>query len=153
MTGRFDNDDSLNFLIPTNYFVPISEYSWESGGGVDYSLDNYLSFYMPASDLINDLKLSRSQEDFSMWVNKEGKEIFYDPSLAEQGPSSALIDKNTLLAWLEEHDLEILWLVGGEKQLAMLSNLYGCLIYNGLYRIEGGELKGSCWFERWQRPL
>jgi len=57
--------------------------------------------------------------------------------------------------WLDKNGLEVLWLIGGEKQLFSsgigASKFYGRLVYSGLFRILDDELDGSLWFEK-QKP-
>ena len=67
MSG-WHNPDSNFDLIPTEYFVPISEYKWESGDG-DYSLDSSLSFYLPAKELVESLCLRMNNN--GLWIMEE----------------------------------------------------------------------------------
>ncbi len=86
---------------------------------------------MPAAELIDDFQLTRSKGNFGLWHNDQGESIFLDPSVAEEGPSFALIKKSAFLSWLDENDLEVLWLIGGEKQLFhSFSTFHGRLVYN-----------------------
>jgi hypothetical protein len=104
---------------------------------------------MPAADLIKDLKLSRSKNNFGKWLNNQGEEIFTDPSIVEQGPSFALIKKEAFITWLAANDLEILWLIGGEKQLfGAHSTFYGRLEYNVLCHFDGSDISSDMWFQR-----
>ena len=134
-------------LIPTEYFVPISEYNWESGDG-DYSLDSSLSFYLPAKELVESLCLRMNNNDFGSW-KKDNEVIFCDPSIKQYGPSYALMDSQRLDEWLDKNGLDILWLIGGEKQLfSHMAKFYGRLVYSGLFRSVKGLPPGSLWFER-----
>ncbi|GJL64670.1 MAG: hypothetical protein NPIRA04_33240 [Nitrospirales bacterium] len=148
MTNWVEKDDGWNSPIPTRYLVPVSQYEWESGS-VDHSLDSSLSFYMPAGELISDMKLSRMKGSFGAWHNEKGEVIFLDPSVAEKGPSFALINKVLFKEWLDKKDLEILWLIGGEKQLfASHSTFYGRLVYNVLCRNAKSGINANLWYER-----
>lgn len=153
MSGWHDPDSSFRDLIPTKHFVPVSEYEWESGSN-DFSLDNSLSFYLPAKELVESLALKRVGGDFGSWVN-DGKLVFLDPSIKQYGSSYALMDTDTLNVWLDKKGLEILWLIGGEKQLfssdIVVSKFYGRLVFNGLFRVVGDMPAGSMWFEK-QEP-
>jgi hypothetical protein len=65
------------------------------------------------------------------------------------------MDSQSLNGWLDENGLEIIWLIGGEKQLFAYSargKFYGRLIYSGLFRFIEGKPNGSLRFER-QEPL
>lgn len=69
----------------------------------------------------------------------------------EKGSPSALIQTNILFNWLEENDLQLIWLVGGEKQLftSMASNFFGRLIFSGIFTLtENGIEENDLWFNR-----
>lgn len=150
MSGWRDPEGSFGDLVPTKHFVPISKYEWESGS-TDHSLDHSLSFYLPAKELVESLDLRRTDNDFGAWEN-DGGVIFCDPSIKKYGPSYALMDSQKLGEWLDENGLDILWLIGGEKQLFSpgfgAGNFYGRLIYSGLFRLVNGVPTGSLWFEK-----
>ncbi|MEE9423792.1 MAG: AVAST type 2 anti-phage system protein Avs2 [Methylococcales bacterium] len=153
MSGWHDIDCSCRDEIPTRHFVPVSEYEWETGS-VDFSLDHSLSFYLPAKELVEGLDLKRTLGDCGSWENNR-QTIFRDPSIKQYGPSYALMDSQSLNGWLDEDGLEILWLIGGEKQLFAHSargKFYGRLIYSGLFRLVEGIPNGSSWFERQEPP-
>ena len=147
MTGWVDNTkDPWERDIKGKYLVPVSQYEWERGS-TDYSLDSSLSLYMPAREMIEGMGLRRSMQNFGVWCDSKGEIIFQDPSI-EEGPSFALVRKDAFLTWLDENDLEILWLIGGEKQLFRHTrDFYGRLVYNTLCRFEDGEAKSEVWFE------
>lgn len=149
MSGWNDTtDDSWDRTINGKYLVPISNYEWESGSN-DYSLDSSLSFYMPAGEIIHDMNLNRSKENFGAWCDDHGQVIFLDPSIEEEGPSFALVRKKEFLNWLEKNDLEIIWLIGGEKQLFKPhSTFYGRLVYNVLCCLDNEEVVSDIWFEK-----
>ena len=149
MSG-WQDPDGVDELISTKYFVPVSEYNWESKNE-DYSLDISLSFYLPAQELVEGLGLRRSAHDPGSWENDDGV-VFRDPSIEQYGPSYALMDSQTLDDWLSQNELEILWLIGGEK-LLYSSNTgsresYERLIYNGLFRLVKGKPTGTMRFQK-----
>lgn len=78
----------------------------------------------------------------------KGSPVFIDPSAKEAGPSYALIRSEILEVWLDKNDLQLIWLIGGEKQLftCMASKFYGRLVYSGIYTITNAELGGEMWF-------
>lgn len=147
VSGWREPDSWSRNSIPVEYFVPISQYEWEQGS-TDHSLNESISFYLPAKELIDELKLVHSQDDFGAWINKSNEVIFLDPSVKEKGASFALIRTDHLQKWLDQNDLEILWLIGGEKQLfsSGADNYYGRLTFNGLYRKEESKVSGDMWF-------
>ena len=127
------------------YFSPVAEYAWEAGDAdKDYSLNNSLSFYLPAKELVRSLSLRRTAGDNGSWENNDGV-IFRDPSLMEKGPGYALIRNQQLDEWLNSEDLAILWLIGGEKQLFSHDSdrFYGRLTFSALYRLVDGVPEGG----------
>ena len=147
MSGWHKPDNDFKKLIPTEYFAPVSQYEWESGNQ-DHSVDRSLSFYLPAKELVESLDLRRT-DDFGSWRDNE-RVIFCDPSIKEYGPSYALVDSRKLNKWLEENELDIIWLIGGEKGL-FSSDAYkshGFLIYSGLFKLVDNTPTGSLWFKR-----
>ena len=53
----------------------------------------------------------------------------------------------------KENDMEIIWLIGGEKQIfsSGADKFYGRLNYSDLFRFENGRPTGKVWFEK-ERP-
>ena len=137
-------------LIPYKYLVPVSEYMWERGG-VDQSIESNLSFYLPAKELIDDLSMERAPDNFGSWHSGE-QQVFVDPSLYEYGPSYALMRENVLREWMGNNGLKIMWLIGGEKQLyssdTVSSDLFGWLVFNGVYWVENNRPVGSLHFKK-----
>ena len=73
--------------------------------------------------------------------------VFKDPSVYEKGPS--LIEKDALLQYLEEKNLQIIWLVAGEKQVFSDFNLlFGSCTIAGLYEWSNNDVAGSIWSKR-----
>ena len=137
-------------LIPYKYLVPVSEYMWERGG-VDQSIESNLSFYLPAKELIDDLGMERAPDNFGSWHSGE-QQVFVDPSLYEYGPSYALMRENVLREWMGNNGLKIMWLIGGGKQLyssdTVSSDLFGWLVFNGVYWVENNRPVGSLHFKK-----
>ena len=144
------SDTSFRELIPHRHFIPVSEYTWERDG-VDHSIEDTLSSYLPAKELIDDLGMERSPDNFGSW--QAGKHlVFLDPSVNEYGPSYALMRGNVLREWMTKNGLNIMWLIGGEKQLfssdIAASDFFGRLIYNGVYWLENNCPVGGLHFKR-----
>ena len=151
ISGWHEPANDFRKLIPTKYFVPVSQYKWESGNE-DYSIDTSLSFYLPAKKLVESLDLRRVDNDFGSWRNDNGV-VFRDPSIQEYGPSYALMDSQKLNEWLNENGLDILWLIGGEKRLfsSDMHKFHGSLIYSGVFKLLDCIPHGSLWFKK-QEP-
>lgn len=109
-----NDEDSRTLKI--QHLVPVNEYEWETGER-DKSIDQYISLYLPNQQLIKDLNLKWSLGNFSTWENFNSEIIFMDPSGLEKGPSAALIKSEQFEQWLGENDLQVIWFIGGEKQI------------------------------------
>ncbi|MDP4552344.1 hypothetical protein Q9251_15820 [Alkalihalobacillus macyae] len=149
MNGWIDPKSSANWhnLINVKHLVPTNSYEWESGS-TDKSLNKSISIYLPNKYLINALGLSINKNMHGEWMDKEGNIAFQDPSTKEIGPSYAVIRSDLLKAWLEANNFQLIWLIGGEKQLftSMASKYFGRLIYSGVYSFTDRGIEGDLWF-------
>ncbi len=147
-TGWRESEKAFGGQIDVTHFIPFAKYEWGDGGN-DYSLNSPLYFHMPAKELIQDMDLIRPPGQLGRWEH-EGKLLFFDPSLEEYGPSYALMRTDHLQKWLEDNDMEIAWLIGGEKQMfsSGANQFFGRLVYSGLYKYEADKLAGGLWFNR-----
>ena len=52
------------------------------------------------------------------------------------------------MSWLEQQDLQLVWLIGGEKDLFAngASKFYGRLVFSGAYLLTVDGPKGNRWF-------
>lgn len=143
-------DDLWNRHLKISHHVPICQYEWESGS-IDYSINENIRFYMPSPKLIYDLNLMNNVSDPGIWENNNGNGniVFMDPSVSNVGPSYGLIKKDIIQKWLNENDLILVWLVGGEKNLytRRSDKFYGRLVYNGFYTLDNDFIDGELWFE------
>lgn len=148
ISGWREPDEIFRNQILVKHFIPFAKYEWEDSGG-DYSLNSSLYLHMPAKELIQDMQLARLSGQWGAW-EAEDQLTFYDPSLQEYGPSYALIRSEIMQKWLEDNDMEIAWLIGGEKLMfsSRSSQFYGRLVYSGLYKHENGNPVGTIWFDR-----
>ena len=142
---EFEYDNEWNM----SYHVPVNKYDWEKDGK-DFSIDESVSLFLPSRKIINGLGLTPDLKNVSQWLNKAQKIVFFDPSIKEKGNSCALIHKDSFFNWLEENDLQLIWLIGGEKQLFtyMATKFYGRLIYSGFYTLDIEGISEKMWFDR-----
>jgi hypothetical protein len=150
ITDWREPDSRFKKIITVKHLVPIAKYEWESGS-LDHSIMDNISFYLPSKTLISGLGLSASfGEKVGQWVDTNGHLAFFDPCIAEQGPSYALIRTDLLLHWLEQQGLQLVWLVGGEKYLIAnkSSTFYGRLVFSGAYIMTEHGPKGKLRFFR-----
>lgn len=141
------SDANWRELINVKYLVPTNSYEWESGS-TDKSLNKSMSIYLPNKYLISELGLSLKQNEYGEWVDTKGDIAFLDPSTKEIGPSYALIRSDLLKDWLETNNLQLIWLIGGEKQLftSMASKFFGRLVFSGIYTFTNTGIDGDMWF-------
>ncbi len=139
-----NNHDKLNI----KYLVPTSIYEWEANNK-DKSIENSIRIYLPSKELIEAFNLSHDLNAFGKWVNEKNECIFFDPSVMEEGPSYGLVSSKQFLTWLEENDLQLIWIIGGEKQLfcSKTSRFYGRSIYSGILKLSNtGEKSKNIWY-------
>lgn len=148
LSGWREPDEVFRGQIAVEHLIPFAKYGWEDGNN-DYSLNSSLSFHMPAKELIEEMGLARPPGQWGRWEHKE-QPVFFDPSLEEYGPSYALMRTDKLQKWLEDNDMEIVWLIGGEKLMQSTNpgQFSGRLDYSGLFKYEDGKPKGNIWCER-----
>lgn len=81
--------------------------------------------------------------------NKSDDVVFLNPSELEKGPSFALMNSAILDDQLEENDLQIIWFIGGEKQIFnQRGNVTQRLEYNCVYTFIDGIGKEEKWAEQ-----
>ena len=138
---EYSDDDSDNPYLGSPYFG-----GWFRINAIFIRKGDYDSL---AKELIRDMGLTRPPGQWGRWEH-EGNLLFFDPSFEEYGPPYALMRTDLLQKWLEDNDMEIVWLTGGEKQMfsSGADQFFGCLVYSGLYKYEDGKPAGSLWFNR-----
>nr|WKN34363.1 NACHT domain-containing protein [Tunicatimonas sp. TK19036] len=146
ISGWYDPEADRWPDIPLKHFRPVSQYEWERG--TDYSIDESLYFFLPAKELVEDLGLKTQANIFGNWVDDKSETVFFDPSLTQDGSSYALMRKDILTNWLLKNDLEIVWLVGGSKQLFRShgDGFYGEVEFSGFYHIQNSGIVGDLKF-------
>ncbi|MEW5552794.1 hypothetical protein ABGT22_23235 [Peribacillus frigoritolerans] len=140
------SDSYERTFLNVPYIIPTTLYEWEKGD-YDNSIVESISMYLPHPYLVKELLLQQKTGETNTWQSN-GQVAFLDPSLNEIGPSYALIDSNKLRTWLESKEYQIVWLVGGEKQLFTknASIFHGRQIYSGIYTENNCEIEGEMWF-------
>ncbi len=144
--NNFNSLSVYNIDSNTKYLCPIREYSWESGNA-DHSIDESISVYLPTKILIDKLKLYYLPGQFEYWVNNDGTPIFKNPSIKSKDPSYALIKTDVLNTWLDQDNLCLIWLIGGEKRLYGKDSMTGKRhVFSGVYFTNGDKIEGTMWF-------
>ena len=79
------------------------------------------------------------------FFDKSGKLTVFDPSIRQKGNHALLIRKDSLLDFLKTNELEILWILRGEKMSyneRVFRNIRPLEI-KGVYTIKDGEIIGD----------
>lgn len=105
-----DRDYGFRYkVLPT-----FAKYTAERGG-YDYSLEGTINTYLPAPWLIQKLGLRLIDGRTLCFADENGQTLFKDPSVHEEGPSAALIDRTAFLDLLDKEKLAPVWIIAGEK--------------------------------------
>lgn len=96
-------------ILPT-----VSEFE-KGTGGYDHSLEQNLSFYLPAPWLMRGLGMQLVDGRELCFASSSGLTLFKDPSIHESGPSAALVNKAAFLEILEREGFTPIWIIAGEK--------------------------------------
>ncbi|MFC6100883.1 AVAST type 2 anti-phage system protein Avs2 [Olivibacter domesticus] len=111
----------------------LGEISEDSSGAHFY-------YDIPCSTLFEGMHLQYGQRDGEL-IDKNGKTI-----VSNINPQGTLIRKNELLDFLDKNDLDIVWIILGEKQVFNASfsrhgNYFGTI--SGTYTYENGGVEGT----------
>jgi hypothetical protein len=120
------------------------EYYKESGS-TDYSLKENVNIMLPSPWIIDQLKLHADISDMA-FLNKQNQMGFFDPTIFESGPSSALIRKNSISKILIAAGKILVWRVAGEKNVYPPSHKngwWGRKYWNGCYWFNGKQFSGK----------
>ena len=127
---------------PGHIYPTVSTYTCEQGG-FDFAIDKTVSFNIPAPWLIRKMSLRLKNGRSPVYLDSNGKTIFYDPCLVEDGPSTALLERTSFLRMLERHDLAAIWVIAGEKSIYGSSEpaagFGGSLRHTAVYTLKGAE--------------
>ncbi len=86
--------------------------------------------------------------EFKPKCSSSGKVVFQDSTALNGLSSFALVRKEDFLKWLNIKNLEIVWLIGGEKQLIRTNTkFFDRLIYNMIFQFDGSQILSESWFE------
>lgn len=148
--GDWTEKDGWHQLsVPTR--ATVADYLCERGG-YDYSIDKTISVELPAPWLATAMGLRLSDGKRLTYVGAKGEVLFYDPSVDERGPQSALVDRDAFLAMLDRKGLSAVWIIAGEKGVFGGSNsgmgFGGRLLHTAIYRMKDGDFTRQFFSER-----
>jgi hypothetical protein len=137
--------------LPVQSRATVATYTCERGG-YDYSVDKTVSVELPAPWLANAMGLRLSNGQKLTYVGESGEVLFYDPSVNEEGPQAALVDRDAFLLMLEREDLAAIWVIAGEKGIFggrdSSMGFGGRILHTAIYWIEGDDFASQFYWER-----
>ena len=136
------NMGNINF----KYLTPVTRYSWESN-------NQNLSINVPTPTLVNKLNLSYPPGQFEYWINNKKEEVFADASIQSKKLPCDIIKTSALNKWLNQENLCLIWIIGGEKRLYGKDRHHNISHkFSGIYsHNDQGEITGNTWFLRKER--
>jgi len=128
--------------IPKEVLVTAEEYLKELGTR-DYSIDETINIYLPCKWLIENMNLKWKGIEGNFYDNKDNL-IAFDPSVRTTGPGALLINKDALIKFLNDNNLDILWTIIGEKNIVgEYKHFVGRLEISGVYKIIEDNIIGE----------
>ena len=92
----------------------VAEYNAESGN-YDHSVTEGVGVHLPAPWLMRKLGLRLVDGRRLYFANAHGQVLFKDPSIYEEGPGAALVDKAVFVDLMQRENLSPVWVIAGEK--------------------------------------
>lgn len=132
--------------LKVKHHVPTVDYFWEHGER-DYSISKSVNVCLPSKFLVDKLGLVQDLKSVGMWNNSEGKTVFFDPfSFSSKSPVS-LIDTSVFNEFIEQLELSLVWLVGGEKYLHSedSTEFFGRMMWSSVLWTNGEEIQQEKW--------
>lgn len=121
--------------------APDDRYLWESGV-YDCSVTETIAICTPSKWLVDYLGLVWQGTE-GQYRSREGQLVALDPSVCHPGSGSLLVNRDILLACLEDEGCELFWIVSGEKNISGRGDYKGRLRAEGVYSIDREEVTGS----------
>lgn len=111
-------------------FHTVCSSRWEEE--FDQSKNAVIDFLKPSALLAQGLKQGRDEGAF---LDENGLCVCFDPSVYKQGPSCLLIKRDYLLNFLKHKQLNLVWMMRGEKQI--MGSVRGAKAPTVAHRING----------------
>lgn len=121
--------------------APDDRYLWESEV-YDCSVEENIAMYTPSKWLVDHLGLSWQGTE-GEYCSRDGQLVAVDPSVCHSGPGALLVNREILLACLEDERWELFWIVTGEKNIFGRGDYKGRLRAEGVYGVHRDEVTGS----------
>lgn len=137
-------DNATGDLIAEAYRTSIF-HMWEEQ--FDHSKNETLSFYKPTKILFDGLNMVHSSID-GYFINQEGETVMFDSGIFNNTKATLLVEKQSLLTFLSEKGLSLLWDVRLRKEI--LAGFQYKKDYPGRFNMKGifkyndkGEIEGK----------
>ena len=132
-----------NAESPVNFQLASSRCTADRGG-FDCSVDEGFHLGVPHPNFINHFKL-RWHGKHADYCDEDGKKAVFDPTAKELGPDATLMREDLLRKYLGERDLDLCWVVVGEKNITggdAVDVYHGRLKISGAFRLTEDGPKG-----------
>ncbi|MGA2916104.1 MAG: AVAST type 2 anti-phage system protein Avs2 [Sedimentisphaerales bacterium] len=128
--------------LPVDVALTTDNYYRESGR--DCSIMNSLNITLPAQRLAESMQLSWKGKE-GQWFDNNDIVIAVNPIVEYGGPTSFLLKKQHLRLFLDQNELDIIWVMLGEKRkLGGDDKFFNRLILNGVFRMKNdGNFESS----------
>ena len=107
------NDDIKKSYI-AKLILTTKEYYWEEE--FDCSKETTFNINIPSKVIYDKMKLNESDIE-GEFLDENNKIVCFDPSVQNNSFSSLLIKKNSFIEFLQNNNLQIIWILLGEKQI------------------------------------
>jgi hypothetical protein len=115
--------------------------------GHNYSVVESFNLTIPGPRLMRGLDLRLAEGLSLAYCDAQGRVLFKDPSADTTGNSAAVVDRAALTGFLAREDLELIWVLTGEKSAhggrPHRRGWGGHLEYWGIYRFDGSAISGE----------
>ncbi|WP_417848191.1 AVAST type 2 anti-phage system protein Avs2 [Thalassoglobus sp.] len=131
--------------LPCEILKTNESFMRESGSS-DHSIRDTVLMELPSKELFEGMQLSWSG-NASEFMDGSGTVVIFDPSVLEKGPASLLVRRDKFLDFLHKEDLDVVWIVTGEKMRVGGSlsqkEYLGHMEIGGYYYFDSEVLTGS----------
>ena len=131
--------------LPCEILVTSDSYLQE-GGLYDRSIEDTISIYLPAMDIVNNMGLSWRGSDGHSY-DRVGNMVAQDPSTKTEGPQALLMDKQLMTDFLNSKGYRLVWTLLGEKDVrghrGRDENWPGRMEISGYMRMKEGQVFGE----------
>lgn len=154
--GEIEDGEDIGATRPITVYPTVADMRSERAGH-NYSIEDSFDLTLPAPSIVRGLGLRLANGYALNFVDAGGTVRFQDPSAEQKGFSGAVVDRDAMLAYCQENDLELVWTLTGEKSVhggRPHGHAWGGMLeYWGIYRLSSSQLSGTLEFgEKHPRP-